>query len=704
MDPLRPVGGRLFAGRNAFRDAAVFLVFLLLTAAMTWPWAARIRDACPDPGDPYLNSYILAWDFHQTFADPLHLFDSTLFYPHRDTLAYSENFWGLALPLFPAFALGARPLTVQGLGMFLGFALSAFGAFRLARTLTGSAGAGWVSGIAFGFALYRFHQLPHLPYVSAGWMALLIEAAVLFARQPSRRRAAWLGAAFFLNAVSVIHWFVLSIIPLGATLLLVARRHRTLGSRDLWRRGAVAAGIAGLALLPFLLPYLRLARGSGLVRQEKTAAGYSARPVHWLTADWRSPVYRGLGRDHVEGELCLFPGLVVPLLSAAALLRRRDEAFVPGVLLAVTGFLGSLGMNFAFHRFLFEFVPIFRSIRVPARWAMVANLGLALLAGLGALALAETLRSRLRRGAPLFWGAVAALLLFDLHHAPLDLYAGEADPDALTRKLASLPMKGGLVELPSGGSRGNYVYVLRAADHGKPLVNAVSGFGTHEAGRIDVLSGRRPIPDELLDLFESIPVSYVTVREAWLLPDEREALRAFLARGVAAGRLRFQGRFDQRTRADLYAVAKSEPDAPEGRPLPYSVEGEPAPPARGAEDLSLTGSVDGPEPDAAIHGPLLVRGWARIPGEDLGVTILIDGEERPEGPVRRVPRPDVCAALPRMGDCSAAGYEALYEPRPDDEGTHELLVLFRAKDGRYRPYSRQPFRWAPAETPKAPGR
>jgi len=81
MDPLRPVGGRLFAGRNAFRDAAVFLVFLLLTAAMTWPWAARIRDACPDPGDPYLNSYILAWDFHQTFADPLHLFDSTLFFP-----------------------------------------------------------------------------------------------------------------------------------------------------------------------------------------------------------------------------------------------------------------------------------------------------------------------------------------------------------------------------------------------------------------------------------------------------------------------------------------------------------------------------------------------------------------------------------------------------------------------------------------------
>jgi hypothetical protein len=690
-------GDRAAGPRPLARDAVIFLAFVLLAVAMTWPWAIRLRNACTDPGDPYLVSFILWWDAHQTFRSPLHLFDAPIFFPHCDTLAYSEHLWGIAAPFFPAFALGARPLLVQGLATLFGFALSGFAAFRLGRTLSGSAGAGWVAGIAFGFALYRFHQLPHLPYVSAGWMALLFEAAVLFARKPGGRQAAWLGGAFFLNAVSVIHWFVLSLIPLGLTILLVARRHGTLKERDLWRRGVVAIGIGGLALLPFFLPYLRLAREAGLIRQEKNAAAYSARPVHWLTADWRSPLWRGFGRENVADELCLFPGALVPLLAAVAVTRRRDEAFPTGAVLVVTGFLGSLGMNFFFHRLLFEYVPLFRSIRVPARWAMVANLGLAILAGLGALALASGLGRRFRRATPAVFAFLSAALLFELHEAPLHLFIGEADPGALTEKLAALPMKGGLVELPSGGSRGNYFYVLRVADHRKPLVNAVSGFGTGEVGQIEEMTRRRPIPDELLDLFESIPVSYVTAREAWLLPEERKAFRAFFARAVAANRLRFEGRFDARVRADLYAVVKTEPEAPAGLPLPWSPAPDAAPPPlpRGLEDLSLTGGINADQPGEVVHGRLLVAGWARIPGEDLDVTILIDGEERRPVSFRRVPRDDVARALPRMGDCSTAGFEAFYAPRPDDAGWHELLVLFRARDGRYRPYPIQRFNWSP---------
>jgi hypothetical protein len=673
------------------------VAFVALTVAMTWPWAAHLRDACSDPGDPYLVSYILWWDFHATFTQPLRLFDASIFFPYKDTLAFSEHCWGIALPFFPVFALGARPLTVQSLATLLGFALSGFGAFRLARTLTGSAGAGWVAGIAFGFAAYRIHQLPHLPYVFAGWIPLLLEAAVLFARQPTRKRAAWLGAAFFLNAVSVIHWFVLSLIPFGATLLLQAVRHGTLRSRQLWRRGAIALAVAGLALLPFLLPYLRLARESGLVRQEQAAARYSARPVHWLTADPQNRLWAGLGAESVAGELCLFPGLLVPLLGIVALARRRDEGVAPGVVFVVCGFFGSLGMNFFFHRLLFEYVPLFRSIRVPARWAMVTNLGLALLAAVGALAIAEKLGVRRRAASTAVFAAVSAALLFELRVAPLGLYHGEADPDALTKKLATLPMKGGLVELPAGGSRGNYYYVLRAADHEKPLVNAISGFGTREGNLIVELSRRDLFPDQLLDLFESIPVSYVTVREAWLLPDERHALRAFIARGVASDRLRFEGRFDQRVRADLFAVVKTEPGAAAGLPLPWM----PPPaasgprPARGPKDESLTGGINGTESDFSVRGLLLVAGWARIPGEDLDVTILIDGDERTPLSFKRVPRDDVAHALPRMGDCRAAGFEALYAPRPDDAGRHELLVLFRAKDGRYRPYPMRRFTWSP---------
>ena len=70
------------------REILIFLAFLGLTVLMTWPWAAHLRDAVSDRGDPYLNAWILWWNYHQTFNDPLNLFHANIFYPYRYTLAF----------------------------------------------------------------------------------------------------------------------------------------------------------------------------------------------------------------------------------------------------------------------------------------------------------------------------------------------------------------------------------------------------------------------------------------------------------------------------------------------------------------------------------------------------------------------------------------------------------------------------------------
>ena len=679
--------------RRVLRDALVIAAFLVLTVAMTWPWATDVRRHCPGPGDPYLVSWILWWDAHGTFTQPLRLFDANIFFPHRDTLAFSEHCYGIALPFFPLLLSGVAPLTVHGIAMLAGFALSGFGAFRLARTLTGSTGAGWIAGLAFGFALYRFAQLTHLPYAFTPFMPLILEALVLFAREASRKRAAWLGFAFLMNGLTAVHWLILTALPLLLSGLVLLAPERRLLSREVAVRGGAALALAGLCLVPFLLPYARVAEREGFVRAEAEARFYSAHPSDWVRPHTRiRPWWPGTAPRN-RGERNLFPGVAVPLLAAAALVawrRGRREAWLLGLVWSGVGFLGSLGMNAFFHRFLFAHVPGFAAIRVPARWAMVANLGLALLAGLGALALAERVAARAR---PFLFAAAGAVLLLDLREAPLQLFRGAAAPDGLARVLKETPMKGGLVELPGGPPRRNFPFVLRAADHGKPLVNAISGFRTKEAIRVDSLFRRRPIPDETLDLLESIPVSYVTVRERWMTPEEHEGLRQFLARSRAAGRLRFAGRHDADLGGDLWAVVKTEGAGVEP-PLPWSPgpPGSAVPPAS-REDESLSCSVDDPGPAADVAGTLLVRGWARLPGEDLAVTIFIDDVARTPDSFQRVARPDVAAVVPSLGDCSTAGYEARFTPGADDAGLHELLVVFRAKDGRVRYYPLRQFTW-----------
>ena len=147
-------------------------------------------------------------------------------------------------------------------------------------------------------------------------------------------------------------------------------------------------------------------------------------------------------------------------------------------------------------------------------------------------------------------------------------------------------------------------------------------------------------------------------------------------------------------RNELYAVVRNEPEAKELEPLPWTPAVGPvraqAPTSR---DAALTGSIDTPGVNATVTGPLRVRGWARIPGEDLHVTVTIDGEERPFVTGARVPRPDVEAAIPSLGDCRTAGYEAVYAFTSGDDGVHVLDVLFRSSGGRERRYPPRPFTW-----------
>jgi hypothetical protein len=301
------------------REAFVFLGFCFFTALVTWPYAAHLRDAVADPGDPYLVSWILWWDYHQTFTDPLNLFHSNLFYPFRYTLAFSEHCYGIALLFFPLFALGAPPLTVHALAIFLGFAACGYGAFRLARTLTGSTGAGWIAGIIFAFVPFRFGLMSHLPYLFSAWIPLLFEALVLFARERTRGRAAWLGVAFFMTGLTTITWLTLSLVPFAVSAAILLTRYGIWRDWAFWRRGGIAVGLASLALLPFLLPYSAAAKLYNFRRSIEEVKGESAQLRHWLSADNRNRIWRGLG-DHLPqgGRFRLFPGLLPILLSLAA--------------------------------------------------------------------------------------------------------------------------------------------------------------------------------------------------------------------------------------------------------------------------------------------------------------------------------------------------------------------------------------------------
>ena len=639
------------------RELLVLAGFVILTSIMTWPWVIHLRNACSDPGDPYLHSWVMWWDYHQTFTDPLRLFHANIFYPLPYSLAFTEHDYGIALIFFPLYAIGLRPLTVLSIASFLGFAFSGYGAFRLTRTLTGSSGAAWIAGIAFAFAPFRFQVLAQITYVFAGWIPLLLEALVLFARNRSWKRAAWLSVAFTMNGLTCLTWMFLSLVPLVFSALVLIVSLRLWRDRKFWIRGAAAAAGSFLLLFPFLLPYLRVAKMYGFTWGPELVTKNSPTIWNWLVADYPSRLWRGLGERLGTKGARLFPGVVTPTLAlislfaapirlataqpiserAKPIIRRlvpvldavcvgatlfiigslalagstywrflgrvfagptltrsvivllvalilrlivspsqlwklpksigagvvqisrsqMSEAFWLGWIWTVVGFLLSLGMNSSFFRLLFEYVFIFRSMREPGRAAMIVAVGLSLLAGVGMIGLTRVLRVQ-PKAATVVVMIVGALLLFDLRVAPMNITYGAVDPDELAIWLKQKSMRGGLVELPTGTGTLPHLYMLRAADHGKPLINAIATFVPPHVNQINDLSREAPIPVKLLDVLESVPTSYLIIHNDLIDSVRAPVYELFLANGIASNRLRFIRRLGT---ADVYAVTKVESDA-----------------------------------------------------------------------------------------------------------------------------------------------
>jgi hypothetical protein len=117
-------------------------------------------------------------------------------------------------------------------------------------------------------------------------------------------------------------------------------------------------------------------------------------------------------------------------------------------------------------------------------------------------------------------------------------------------------------------------------------------------------------------------------------------------------------------------------------------------------DLAIPAAIDEPAEGAVVHGTLRVRGWAQEGGGERAevLAIELDGRRRALASFARTPRPDVARALPRLGNCERAGFEAILAPAPEDAGMrdaapHELVVRCLAGE-RMRALTRR-FVWKP---------
>ena len=207
----------------------------------------------------------------------------------------------------------------------------------------------------------------------------------------------------------------------------------------------------------------------------------------------------------------------------------------------------SFGPNYGLYELLYDYVPGFNGVRVPARYAMIAGLFLAVLAGYGArlFVFRSSFLVIVTSLLVLLEGAATPIEInrtWAQHEAmpPPRVYP-RAQAPAIYTTLASLPAGTVVTEFPFGDAAWEIRYVYYAAAHWKPITNGYSGaFPQRYKERVARWQRVTVNPEAAWQALRDSGTTHVVLhRAAFKKPEDADAVEAWLKSNGAKELARF---------------------------------------------------------------------------------------------------------------------------------------------------------------------
>jgi hypothetical protein len=536
---------------STFRlNLAVILLFVALTAVITYPQVREFGVAVPFHSDPYFSMWRLGWVAHEILHDPRHLFEANIFYPAHDTLAYSDAMLLPGIVLAPLSWAGVNPVVVYNLALFAAMTLSGFTAFLLARRLTECIAAGIVAGVVYAFAPYRFDHYMHLELQIVFWIPIALLLIHRIVSEARLRDGFLLGGTVAAQALSSMYAAIFFVtycavfVPL-LTVLVPPRQIRRVALSL-----AVAASVTLAIVAPYSIAYSHAQTTVG-ARTLDDVRHYGASLRNYLAAPSINRLYGWTSARFGGAELNLLPGfaaIALGVLGIAGAGGRVPLAYLGALLFTVEV---SRGLNGAIYPLLFQYLTPFRALRSPARIDILVNLSIAILSAYGV----SRLIGRIRRPAwrPATGLAIVAVMLTEYASSPVIARApAPSKVDSWLAKQAPAVIVQLPLESSSSGSR-DWLYMYEGLSHRQRMLNGYSGYVP--ASYYSMIESMGSFPDDRsIAYLRDHRVDYVVIRGGLYSQEEWTAL---LVKLQGRSELSLVSMFPDESRTQMvYAIPK----------------------------------------------------------------------------------------------------------------------------------------------------
>ena len=480
-----------------WQHAVAALLYAAAALAFTYPlWLTPGTHVAYKPdGDQLFVLSRLEWMRTALFSSPGDFFEGNFYFGSGGALFRDHLMLGY-LPIYGPLAwITQNPVLAYSLTHVAAYALNAGAMYAAVLVLTRSRTGALVAGAVYAFGPLQLAYANHFQFLGAWWLPLVLLFGVRV-----QRGGGWpdFGLATLMVWIQFATNAYLGVIAamVYAAFVVAPAACRVVVGRDL-RLGLamLAAGVAVSApFIPIVHGYLSLAEAWRTERDITEVHFWSAQLRDYLSPTGRLRWYEALMERFPvpRGERRVFPGFIPPLFAimgaGAGLIGRRATGrslravTVLLLALAAAAVLFSLGTHWKRHEIvsdvelpyllLFENVPVFRGIRVVARFSLLAHFSAAVLAGIGVCAIIRRLPRR-SLAAPLVGFVAAALVLLEAAPRPLATFAIPTDAPlrAALRETTTGPM---LFVPVSGKHEVSRLWMVTEAGVG-PIVNGYSG-------------------------------------------------------------------------------------------------------------------------------------------------------------------------------------------------------------------------------------
>ncbi|MDB5168817.1 MAG: hypothetical protein JWO41_173 [Candidatus Saccharibacteria bacterium] len=234
-------------------------IIIFATLLFFWPLVIRLDSYSPG-GDAMFNAWTLARDQHCILRQSCpNYVDGNIYFPHKQTMLYSETQLSAGLLTLPLYLINHNPLFSYNLWTIISFLLGGLFTYFLVKYLSkGNEALSIAAGLIFEFAPFKMSAIWHLQNLSIFCLPLALLLVLKYFGSNSRRFLIGLFAVLVYQFYASWYQMVFLLIGLGVFMLMRGLLRLT-EWRQLLKVGAVVT-LAVLATLPLAVQYVKFSK------------------------------------------------------------------------------------------------------------------------------------------------------------------------------------------------------------------------------------------------------------------------------------------------------------------------------------------------------------------------------------------------------------------------------------------------------------